>query len=130
MKTLFSISVLLFILFGCSEGSNLLTPIESNVYRQIAYNSLDESTKQSINEDWQVVPVYSGKYHSDKSEHKIIFDSKSSLPFVFYDQATELHENQVLVAVTFHTINDPLLGPTTTIIDYKSKIIIGGVLRY
>ena len=129
MKTIFSISILLFFLFACSEDSTLLSPVEANIYRTIAYSNLDEGSKQTITGDWQSTPVNSGRYHSDKNLHRIIIDSKTSIPFLLKDKQTALIENQELVAVRFNTINDPLLGPIITIIDKSTKVVIGWVGR-
>ena len=129
MKTLFSISILLFLLSSCTENSNILSPEEADIFRQVAYNSLNERSKESIIGDWQSAPVNSGRYHSDRNSNLIIIDSERSIPFILKDKQTELNEDQVLVAVTFNTTDDPLLGPITTIIDRNSRTIIGWVGR-
>ena len=129
MKTSISIIILLFYIIGCSDDSDILSPFDKFIYKKIAFNSLNEPSKESLTKDWRLAIVEQGKYQFDNNSHSLVINSEHNLHFILYDPDYELFENQLLVAVIFNTIHDPLLGPLIIIIDYKSKIVIGSVLR-
>jgi len=126
------ISVILLSLFNsCSDGSNTLTPFEETKYRTIAYNSLSDQEKATIISDWKYAPVKKGIYHLENENiHQLIFSSDDKLIFILNKEDLTLAENQKLVAVTFNTYADALLGPLIIIIDTRSNEVIGGVVRF
>ncbi len=68
--------------------------------REIAWNSLSEQEKLTVNVDWKQAPV-----------------SESS-----YNQKS-------VYAVRFNTTYDALLGPITVYVDISTKVVLGQALR-
>ena len=96
-------------LIGCSENSDILSPFDKYIYKKIAFNSLNELSKESLTKDWRLAIVEQGKYQFDNNGHSLVINSEHTLHFFLYDPDYELFENQLLVAVVFNTIDDPLL---------------------
>ncbi len=75
-------------------------------FRQVAWESLSENTKDTVIGDWQ------------KAE--VIEINPADIP-----QHIKLEKNQKVVKVVFHTEQDSLLGPIGLYIDRSSKEIMG-----
>ncbi len=130
MKTFISIVFLFSCLIGCSEDSDILSPFEKISLRKIAFNSLNEPSKESLTEDWRLAKVTQGKYQFKNNVHWYVIDTDIRWSFMLNDPAYELFDNQLLVSVAFHVIGEPSTGPLVKIIDYKSKTVLGSVLRF
>ena len=68
--------------------------------REIAWNSLSDQQKNTVNIDWKQAPVTESTYNQ-----------KSAF------------------AVIFNTSNDALLGPIIVYVETSSKVVLGQVLR-
>lgn len=128
MKKLFVIFICSLVLSGCSEDSNPLSPSGQKHFRQIAYNYLSDDAKATII-NWQNGKVEDGTYHSSDEYDFIVLDSKNEIPFAANSSDVKLYTGQRLVAVTFETTMDPLLGPLILIVEPRSDKVIGYVLR-
>ena len=116
--------VLILFLFSCSEESDFLSSYEQKHLRNIAYKSLSEEARSTI-VNWQNGKVEAGIYHSSDESDFIVLDSKNEIPFMINSTDVKLIERQKLVAVTFNTTYDALLGPLILIIELREEKVIG-----
>jgi len=130
MKIFFSLSLIVLFLIGCSEAEEGISPFQQAKFRKIAYASLSVQEAATLTNDWKTAPVKIGIYKNDNGTNTIIIDGNNRWGFGIYDQNITLTPNQILIAVTFNTSNDPLIGPLTLIIEPQSENVIGGVLRF
>lgn len=128
MKTLLAI-IFCICFVNCSDDSNPLSPGAEMNYREIAYASLSEGEKESLSKDWREADVIQGEYGKDSIDNNIVINSENKMYFFLSDTTVNLSNNQVLVAVSFNTVNDALLGPITVIIDPRKETVIGYVGR-
>ena len=128
MKNFYIILILLLFFSGCSKNSDLLLPFDQMGSKQIAYASLSEHEKLTII-NWQHGKVEEGVYHIINKSNSIILDSGDKIYLGSISSNVKLNEGQKLIAVTFNTTEDALLGPLIIIIEPNSKEVIGGVLR-
>ncbi len=116
------------ILSDCSNNSNVLLPFDQMSNRQIAYASLSEQEKSTII-NWQNGKVEEGVYQSFNKSNAIVLNSGDKIFFGTISSTVKLIEGQKLIAVTFNTTDDALLGPLIVIIEPNYNKVIGGVLR-
>ena len=128
MKRLILFCFPIVFLFGCSKDSNVLSPQDKTIYKDIAYNSLTAREKSTIINPDDVI-INEGVYKYENRNHKIYIDNERFTYFVLIDANTVLFDNQKLISVRFHTTDDSLLGPIEVIIDPYSKKVVGGTLR-
>ncbi len=128
MKKTLVILIQLLFLVGCSDDSDLLSPSGQKHFRLIAYESLSESEQSTII-DWQNGKVEAGTYQSADDSHSIVLDSQNRIPFATNSSGVKLFDGQKLIAVTFETKVDALLGPIILIIEPCSENVIGYMLR-
>jgi len=108
----------------------MLAPINAHNYRRIAYESLSSSEKESLTKCWCVAPVRLGKYKIEDQISVISINQDNQWSFKLYNENTILLTNQRLVAVTFSTVGDALIGPIIIIIDQNNEKVIGACLRF
>jgi len=130
MTKILSISFLVLFIISCNNEDNILNSFDSANYRKIAYESLTPESKETLTKCWCVAPVRTGKYKNENGSHIITIDDQNRWNFFITDLNTDLQSNQNLIAVTFSTTSDALLGPLTLIINPESKTVIGEVLRF
>jgi uncharacterized protein YcfL len=130
MKTLLSLIVILMVLIGCTDEENSVSFFQQAKFRKISYNSLSAEEAATLTKDWRLAPVKLGVFNNDNNINAIVIDKINVWSFRILDPNIKLTSNQILVAVTFNTKNDPLIGPLTLIIEPQSEVVIGGVLRF
>ena len=123
MTKILSISFLVLFIISCNNEDNILNSFDSANYRKIAYESLTPESKETLT-------VRTGKYKNENGSYIITIDDQNRWNFFITDLNTDLQSNQNLIAVTFSTTSDALLGPLTLIINPESKTVIGEVLRF
>lgn len=129
MKKLLGILISFLFLIGCSEDSDPLSSPGQKHYRQVAYNYLSDEEKATII-NWQKGKVEAGTYQSDNELFGfVVIESGDKILFATNFSDVKLFEGQQLVAVTFNTTVDGLLGPIILIIEPSSEKVIGYVLR-
>ena len=128
MKKIQVAIVLLSFFIGCSENNDGVSTADKTDYKKIAYESLSEQSKSTV-ENWESGKVDEGTCLLQNGDRLFEKDSSIAVQFVVYSSDTKLHNGQKLVAVTFTTTVDSLLGPMILIIDPEKKQVIGGVLR-
>ncbi len=106
ISLILSFVVLSILLLGCQQNNEK----EYMEFRQVAWESLSENTKDTVIGDWQ------------KAE--VIEVSPDDVP-----QHIKLEKNQKVVKVVFNTEQDLSLGPIGLYIDRSSKEIIGADAR-
>ena len=121
------IFVILIIFPGCEDEER-----EENLsdYRSIAFESLSDNEKETLMEDWREAEVIEGIFKDDECDYEFHGPPMGRLCFFLTVPEIELINQQNLVAVIFHTINDALLGPIIIIIDPESEMAIGTVGRF
>ncbi len=129
MKYLAIIFLSLALLIRCDDDSDILSANDELSYRTIAYNSLSKEDKESIISNWEKATVVQGFYQKNGDADIFVIDSESSLYFFLEDSTAKLNDGQRLVLVTFHTKDDPLIGPITIILNPNTKKAIGSLLR-
>ena len=127
MKTQLLFILILILFVGCGDDI-LLSPANQSTYREVAYNSLDENSKASITINWKDAKVEDGKYIKEGERHILKLSSGEEIPFLLSNGIIMI-KNHRLVAVTFNTINDPLLGPIIIIVDPGQIKVVGIVGR-
>jgi len=133
MKKFFLLGFLMILVLGCSDDDEILSPLNSNQYRKIAYESLSSDDKESLTNCWCLAPVRSGKYSFIKNEvsiRSIIIDDLNKWSFKLIDENYFLFPGQRLIAVVFNTDIDPLVGPIVSIVNPNTDEVIGYCLRY
>ena len=68
--------------------------------REIAWNSLSEQAKSTVNMDWKQAPMIESTYNQKS-----------------------------VYAVSFNTSDDALIGPITVYVDISTKVVLGQALR-
>jgi hypothetical protein len=67
-------------LIGCSEDSDLLSPLGQKHFRQIAYQYLSNEARATII-DWQNGKVEDGTYRIINEYDSIVLNSQNQIPF-------------------------------------------------
>jgi hypothetical protein len=99
MKKLFILFIALIPIFSnCEKESETYSELQ---IREIAWNSLSEQEKLTVNVDWKQAPVSESTYKQKRA-----------------------------YAVRFDTTYDALLGPITVYVDISTKVVLGQALRY
>lgn len=94
-----------------SDAKSMENEKEYMEFRQVAWDSLSENTKDTVIGDWQKAEVTEVR------------------PAAVPQHNIKLEKNQKVVKVVFHTEQDSLLGPIGLYIDRSSKEIIGSDAR-
>ena len=133
MKNIFLLGFLMILVLGCSDDDEILSPINSNNYRKIAYESLSLDDRESLTKCWCLAPVRFGEYSYTINENRIntiIIDDSNRWSFALIDENIQLFSGQRLIAVIFNTDIDPVVGPIVTIINPNTDEVIGYGLRH
>ena len=126
---IFSVLIISFILYACSDDENNIET-EDLMYRTIAYKSISDEEKATIVGDWQNADVITGTFKSNVCDYEFIQENQGRICFFVKDENIVLDDNQLLVAVIFNTVNDPLLGPILVIIDPNTETAVGFAARF
>ena len=121
------LSIVVIVIFGCEDNEKDENELD---YRSIAYESLSDNEKETLLEDWREAEVIEGIFKEDACDYEFHGQSMGRLCFFLIVQEIELTDNQNLIAVSFHTIHDALLGPIIIIIDPNTELVIGTVGRF
>jgi len=97
-KLIILILALIPIFSNCKKESEAVP--ESQI-REIAWNSLSDQEKLTVNVDWKQVPVSESTFY-----HKSVY------------------------AVRFNTTDDALLGPIIVYVDTNTKVVLGYATRF
>jgi hypothetical protein len=126
-STIIFITIILTFL-SCSD-SDIISPELEKEFKKIAYDSISESEKETITINWTDAIITHGYYDTGSCKNIFVSDNNEKMCFFFLTGTISLSNRKKLVAVSFKTINDPLLGPIIRILDYNRKETIGGVGR-
>lgn len=131
MKQTITAIMFLLLVSSCSDDNGILSPGNKNNYREIAYNSLSQQSKETIIIDWKVGLVKQGVYKKEQEYGSHILELTSGAKIYFFTEVGTkyLYDEYKLVAVSFKTKHDALLGPITIIVDPYLEIAIGSVGR-
>lgn len=113
---------------SCSD-SDIISPEFEKEFKKIAYDSISESEKETIIINWEDAKITYGYYESGSCENTFVSNNNERMCFFNLTGPMSLSNWDKLVAVSFKTINDALLGPIIIILDFDRKETIGGVGR-
>jgi hypothetical protein len=126
---LFCIFVIALLFTGCFDFDLPTTPFEGEIMRQVAYESLTETEKETLTISWEDALVVQGHYESDECENVFVSGASEHKCFGVKDSITKLSYMQKLGAVVFNTNDQSLVGPIIVIMDPQNNSVVGYVFR-
>ena len=97
-KLIILILALIPFISSCKKESEAYSELQ---IREIAWNSLSEQQKLTVNVDWKQAPVSESTFYQKR-----------------------------VFAVRFNTTDDALLGPIVVYIDSSTKVVLGYATRF
>lgn len=129
IKNLFCIISIAFFFTGCFDFDLSTTPFDGEIMRQVAFESLTETEKETLTINWEDALVVQGHYESDECTNVFVSGANEHKCFGVKDSSTILSYMQKLGAVVFNTNDQSLAGPIIVIMDPQNNSVLGYVFR-
>lgn len=129
LKRIITLIIALLLIVSCSDDIGILSPENQVEYRELAYKILSDREKESLTINWQKGRVEEGKYKKKNDHDTFETSSGSNLFFISKIGNEYLYDGYKLIAISFNTKDDALLGPIIVIIDPYLRMVIGRVGR-